>query len=107
MLKIQHKSLILEAYFRTDRKINGNWVYYINDSYLEFPDVVIAYNDYYSAVIHSVPLFRETGGALRRNVGGRPRLRTEDDVKQCRDIVNNTPTTSLQTGLSHTTCRTI
>lgn len=113
---IQHKSFMVESYFRNGSKIDGQWQYSLQDCLEEFrnefPNFIFDYDSFRHTVTHSVMVFRETGSVKQKEGAGRAKKRTEELVNNVREIINNAPRTSVralsqQVGVSIGTCHTI
>lgn len=96
----QHKSFMVESYFRSGRRVEGVWQYSIQESFeefrQEFPNLVLPYNTFRCSLKHCIELFRETGSVLRKEGSGRPKKRTEEVIENVRQIMEDAPRTSLR-----------
>lgn len=113
---IEHKTFMIESYFRNGVRENGEWIYSalpcLEEFRQQFPDIAVLEGDFYSALRRCVDVFRDTGSITHRDRAGRPRVRTQNTVDDVRQRLNEQPTTSLrtlsqETGLSLGTCHTI
>jgi hypothetical protein len=64
------KTFLIESYFRNGLKVNGSWIYSVQNCLEEF----IA--EFPNVIVDGVKLFRETGGVYRRKTTGQPLKRT-------------------------------
>lgn len=112
----EQKAKIIECYFRTGVKVNGEWQYSISECMADFreehPELMFDYNGFYNVLTNSVQLFRETGSVSRKTGSGRPSKRTDANIEAVRHVINENPSTSIsvmaqQTNLSYGTCQLI
>ena len=108
----QHKKFIVEAYFRNGVRINGEWQYNQRLCMDDFPNVAFTTGDFFYCLRRTVALFRETRSIQHKKGAGRPSVKTDELVANCREIMQNTPTKcvrrlSQEVRRSYGTCRTI
>lgn len=112
----EHKTFMIETYFRNGRKVDGQWLYSLGNCLEEFqnefPNLEFDYDSFQHTVKHCVKVFRETGSVKRKEGSGRPKKRTVELVNNVRDIMDNAPGTSIRvlsqlTGVSYGTCLTV
>ncbi|XP_063919174.1 uncharacterized protein LOC135134425 [Zophobas morio] len=114
---LEHKTFMIESYFRNGQKIDGQWQYSIPDTWTEFkeqfPNNIVDYANFCNALKRSVGQFRETGSLQRKPGTGRTKnKRTPENIENVRAIMDEVPITSVrhlqqQVDLSYGTCRTI
>lgn len=116
VLNREQKTFMIEAYFRTGRRVGAEWQYSSRDCYDElrqhYPNLALPFDDFRQYLLHSVELFRETGSVLRKEGSGRPRKRTVEAIEHVRQIIDEAPRTSVrrlaqQVELAPSTCQTI
>jgi hypothetical protein len=83
---VEHKTFLIESYFRNGIKIRGVLVYSvqncIDESQAEFPNFAV---DYIKTLWTAVNLFRRTGSVLRKPSSGPVRKRTDEIVANAQD----------------------
>jgi hypothetical protein len=109
------KRCMLEIYFRNGVKINGQWIYSTRNAFEDFqetfPEVIVHFDTFSRKVHHLVHLYRETGSVGRKEGGGRPKVRNEENTETVRQVIEEQPNTSIrhlqQVDLSYTrtTCQ--
>jgi hypothetical protein len=71
---LDHKRCLIESYFRNDLKVNGSWIYSVQNCLeefiAEFPNVIVDRKTFEDNLSRCVKLFRETGGVYRRRTTG-------------------------------------
>jgi hypothetical protein len=113
---VEQKAFIIESYFRTAQKVEGNWKYSILECMTEFqerfPNIAVEYKEFRDTLQNTVALFRETGSVSRKKGSGPPKKRNAEKIEEVRQIINEAPQTSIrrvsqQVDLSYETCRQI
>jgi hypothetical protein len=71
---LEHKRFLIESYFRNGLKVNGSWIYSVQNCLkefiAEFPNVIVDRKTFEDNLSRCVKLFRETGGVYRRKTTG-------------------------------------
>jgi hypothetical protein len=98
---LEHKTFLIESYFRNGLKVNGSWIYSVQNCLeefiAEFPNVIVNRKTFEDNLSRCVKLFGETGSVYRRKTTGRPLKRTA-----AREIMQNAPHTSIRQLSQHT-----
>lgn len=103
---------MVESYFCNARKIDGVWIFSVEDCLDEFrskfPDAAVVRQLFVETLQRCVTNYRETGNVIKKG-GGRPSKRTHEVVEEATQIMENDPQTSLrqlsqQINLSMGTC---
>ncbi len=114
VLTDEQRIFAIESYFRNGSKVNGNWIYSMQDCFLEFqekfPAALVEYKSFYDTVTTSIHNFREIGSINRKKGSGRPLRRTEGLVNNVREVVEEQPKISIrrlsqQVNSNYTTCQ--
>jgi hypothetical protein len=96
----EHKAFMVESYFRNGNKIDGVWRYSVEDCMTEFqeqfPNFAIDYMQFKKTLDTCISSFRETGSVQKRTSTGRPKKRTDEVIANAREIMQNTPKTSVR-----------
>jgi hypothetical protein len=81
MFTLEQKTFFIESCFRNDLKVNGSWIYSVQNCLeefiAEFPkkdfffNVIVDRKTFKDNLSRNVKLFRETGGIYRRKITGR------------------------------------
>lgn len=113
----EHKSFIIESYFRNGIHENGQWIYSVQACMVEFqqkfPDIGVLEYDFARMVRKTVDLFRQTGSIERKKGSGRLiTARTQETIADVNERLLNDPTKSLrrisqEVNLSLNTCHKI
>ena len=116
VLTTEHKIYMIEAYFRTGVLVNGIWEYSqrlsLGNFREHFPAVAVLPDNFYACLTNCVEVFRETGSVTHKKGAGRPRVRTEEVIKDVRQRMEEEPTKPLkrlsqEIRHSYGTCQTI
>jgi hypothetical protein len=71
---VRAKRFLIESYFHNGLKVNGSWIYSIQNCLeefiAEFPNVIVNRKTFEDNLSRCVKLFRETGGVYRRKTIG-------------------------------------
>jgi hypothetical protein len=112
----EHKVFMVEAYFRNETKVDGNWEYSVSACFEEFqerfPIVVIVYEQFRQTLHLCLNNFRESGTIGRKEGSGQVKKRTQEVIGNVQQIMEDSPTTSIrhlsqQVDLSVGTCQKI
>jgi hypothetical protein len=94
---LEQKTFSIESYFRNGLKVNGSWIYSIQNCLEEFIakflNVIVDRKSFENNLSRCVKLFRETGGVYRRKTTGQPLKRTAAVTETAREIMQNAPHT--------------
>jgi hypothetical protein len=82
MFTLEQKTFFIESYFRNGLKVNGSWIYSVQNcleefiaefpkKYIFFLNVIVDRKTFEDNLSRCVKLFRETGGVYRRKITGR------------------------------------
>jgi hypothetical protein len=97
---LEQKTFLIESYFRNGLKVNGSWIYSVQncleDFITEFANVIVDRKTFEDNLRRCVKLFRETGGVYRRKTTGRPLKRIAAVIETAREIMQNAPHTSIR-----------
>lgn len=100
VFSVEQKAFMLESYFGTKTIVNGQRFYSIQTCVEEFqvqyPNVVIDYQQFKKTLDRMVDLFRETGSILRKPGSGAPKKRTAEVVAVAQEVMDNAPKTSVR-----------
>jgi hypothetical protein len=76
LLTLEQKTFLIESYFRNGLKVNGSWIYFVQNCFeefiVEFPNVIVdrKRKTLENNLSRCIKLFRETGGVYRRKTTG-------------------------------------
>jgi hypothetical protein len=94
---LEQKTFLIESYFRNGLKVNGSWIYSVQNCLeefiAEFLNVIVDRKTFEDNLSRCVKLFRETGGVYRRKTTGQPLKRTAAVIETGREIMQNAPHT--------------
>jgi hypothetical protein len=83
---VEQKAFIIESYFRTAQKVEGNWKYSILECMTEFqerfPNIAVEYKEFRDTLQNTVALFRETGSVSRKKGSGPPKKRNGKKLRR-------------------------
>jgi hypothetical protein len=83
---LEQKTFYIESYFRNGLKVNGSWIYSVQNCLeefiAEFPNVIVDRKTFEDNLRRCVKFFRETGGAYRRKTAGRTAAVIEMKLKE-------------------------
>jgi hypothetical protein len=100
VLTLEQKTFLIESYFRNGLKVNGSWIYSVQNCLEEFPNVIVDRKTFEDNLSRCVKLFRETGGVYRRKTTGRSLKRTAAVIETAREIMQNAPHPSIRQDMS-------
>jgi hypothetical protein len=87
-------------YFRNGLKVNGSWIYSLQNCLEEFIagflNVIVDRKIFEDTLSRCVKLFRETGGVYRRKTTGQPLKHSAAIIETAREIMQNAPHTSIR-----------
>jgi hypothetical protein len=87
---LEQKTFLIESYFRNGFKVNGSWIYSVQNCLeefiAEFPNVIVNRKTFEDNQSRCVKLFRETGGVYQRKTTGLPLKRTAAGIKTAREV---------------------
>lgn len=97
---LEHNFFLVKSYFRSGNKIDGLWVYSVQDCMVEFqvefPHFVIDYIQFKNTLDRTLKLFSETGSLLRKSGSGAVKKRRPEVVNRVEEIMENDPQTSVR-----------
>jgi hypothetical protein len=97
---LEQKTFLIESYFRNGLKVNGSWIYSVQNCLeefiAEFPNVIVDRKTFENNLSRCVKLFLETGVVYRRKITGRPLKPTAAVIQTAREIMQNAPHTSIR-----------
>jgi hypothetical protein len=103
---LEQKTFLIESYFRNGLKVNGSWIYSVQNCLeefiAEFPNVIVNRKTFEDNLSRCVKLFGETGSVYLRKTTGRPLKRTAAGIETAREIMQNAPHTSIRQLSQHT-----
>jgi len=95
----EQKAYMVEVYLKTAVKVDDTWTYSIPAALAEFhqkyPGLAVQYKLFADTLQHSVRLFRETGSVTRKIGSGRPTKCTDENMEIIRNIITDTPTSTI------------
>ena len=109
-LTIEHRTFLIEAYFRSGRNTGLRWSYSyqqcLNDFQENYPNAEVPPK---STLVDLIHRFRQTGSVHDKKSPGRPKRLSEDTLMNIRDRMDQSPKKSLrrlsaETGLSVGSC---
>ena len=113
MFTLAEKTFLIKCYFRNGRKVNGIWIYSIDECIEDFrnnfSNAAFTHQQFTECLKRCVTNFREKGSIIQRN-GGRPTICTEEIIAEASNIMHNESKTSVrhlsqQITLSYGTCQ--
>jgi hypothetical protein len=91
---------LIESYFRNGVKVNGSWIYSVQNCLeefiAEFLNFIVDRKTFEDNLSRCLKLFRESGGVYRRKTTGQPLERTAAVTETAREIMQNAPHTSIR-----------
>jgi hypothetical protein len=91
---------LIESYFRNGLKVNGSWIYSVQNCLeefiAEFLNDIVDRKTFEDNLSRCVKSFRETGGVYRRKTTSQSLKRTAAVIGTAREIMQNAPHTSLR-----------
>jgi hypothetical protein len=97
---LEQKTFLIENYFRNGLKVNGSWIYSLQNCLeefiAEFLNVIVDRKIFEDNLSRCVKLFRETRDVYRRKTIGQPLKRTAAVIETAREIMQNAPYTSIR-----------
>jgi hypothetical protein len=93
---LEQKTFLIESYFCKGLKVNGSWIYSVQNCLeefiAEFLNVIVDRKIFEDNLSRCVKLFRETEGVYRRKTTGQPLKRTAAVIETAREIMQMLPT---------------
>ena len=97
VFSMEHKTFMIESYFRNGVAIEGEWHYNSGALWQElqqkFSDFNFIVADFYNVVRNTVRVFRETGSVHHKKGAGRPTLCTNEVIEDVEEPMEDNPST--------------